>query len=84
MPAVVSVTPAVVSVTPGSTSEGKLIQDDVITAIRFPTQVPIATVADLQREVGKLKAGQYIGLMVYSTDRNGVTNSRVVNLRVGD
>lgn len=75
---------AVISVTPGSTSEGKLIQDDVITAIRFPTQVPIATVADLQREVGKLKAGQYIGLMVYNTDRNGVTNSRVVNLRVGD
>lgn len=74
----------VISVTPGSTSEGKLFDNDVITALRFPTQVPIATVADLQREIGRRKAGEYIGLMVYSTGRDGTTNSRVVNLRVGD
>ena len=76
---------AVVSVTPGSTSEGKLFPADVVTAIRFPNQVAVATVADLQRELGKLKVGQYVGLMVYSTNpQNGATNSRVVNLRIAE
>ena len=75
---------AVTSITPGSTSEGKFGPNDVITAIRFPTQVQIATVADLQREISKLKAGQYVGLMVYSTTMDGVTNSRVVNLKISE
>ena len=75
----------VTAVTPGSTSENKLVENDVITAVRFPTAVPIASVADLQREVGKLKAGQYIGLVVVQTNpRDGTTASRVVNLKIGD
>ena len=72
------------SVTPGSTSEGKLFQDDVITAVRFPTQVTLTSVADLQRELGKLKAGQYVGLLVYRTARDGTTASSVVNLRISE
>ncbi len=76
----------VTSVTPGSPAEGRLQEDDVIAEIRFPTRAVIATVADLQRELGKLRAGQYASFLVhYVTNRQtGATSSRVVNLRIGD
>ncbi|MDQ8164140.1 MAG: PDZ domain-containing protein, partial [Gemmatimonadota bacterium] len=79
-------------VTPGSPAEGKLLPLDVISEVRIlsgsiVTKVPVATVADLQRELAKVKAGQYVSLLVYSTGngRDGlVANSRVVNLRVAE
>ena len=74
----------VTKVTPGSPAEGKLFQNDVITAIRFPNQAPVATAADLQRELGKLKSGQYVGLTVAFMNRDGTTATRTVNLRLAD
>ncbi len=75
----------VTTVTPGSTAEGKLFENDVITAVRFPSQAPVTTVADLQRELAKLKSGQYVGVVVYNTNpATGVATSRVVNLKIGD
>ncbi|MBM4193389.1 MAG: PDZ domain-containing protein [Gemmatimonadetes bacterium] len=72
----------VTRVAPGSTGEGKLFPGDVIGEVRFPTRAPVTTVAELQRELGKLKAGQFVGLVVYSSGRDGATASRVVNLRL--
>ena len=80
------------AVTPGSPAEGKLIPEDVISEVRIlagstVTKIPVATVADLQRELAKVKAGQYVSLLVYSTGngRDGlVANSRVVNLRIAE
>jgi serine protease Do len=75
----------VTTVTPGSNSEGKLFENDVIAELRFPSRAPVTAVADLQRELAKLKAGQYVGLLVYSTNPStGVATSRVVNLKIGD
>src|SRR5581483_624178 len=59
----------VTAVTPGSGAEGRLFEDDVITEVRIPTgsgatRVPVASVADLQRELGKLRPGQYVSLLV--------------------
>lgn len=57
----------------------------MITAVRFPSQAPVTTVADLQRELAKLKSGQYVGVVVYNTNPvTGVATSRVVNLKIGD
>ena len=76
----------VTSVAPGSPADGKLQEDDVIAEIRFPTRATITTVADLQRELGKLRSGQYVSFIVqYVQNRqSGNTQSRVVNLRIGD
>jgi serine protease Do len=74
----------VTSVTPGSSAEGKLIPDDVIISILHPTKVTISSVADLQKELGKLKAGDYVSLLVAQTQRDGAPLSRVVNLRIAE
>ena len=75
----------ITSVTPGSPAEGKVFENDVISAVRFPNQATIATVADLQRELGKLKSGDYVSILVYRTNpRDGTTQSSVANLRIGN
>ncbi|MDA1080837.1 MAG: trypsin-like peptidase domain-containing protein [Gemmatimonadetes bacterium] len=76
----------VTAVTRGSSAEGRLFPGDVISAMRLPNRVEILTVADLQREIGKVKAGEYISLLVYRTTdfQTGATQSSVVNLLVGD
>ncbi len=81
----------VTAVTPGSGAEGRLFEDDVITEVRIPTgsgatRVPVASVADLQRELGKLRPGQYVSLLVrrVTDPRAGTTVTSVVNLRVGE
>ncbi|MCC7195488.1 MAG: trypsin-like peptidase domain-containing protein [Gemmatimonadaceae bacterium] len=81
----------VASVTPGSDAEGKLFEDDVIVEVRIPgsggaTRTPVATVAELQKEIGKVRTGQYVSLLVrrVSDPRTGATVTSVVNLKVGE
>jgi serine protease Do len=74
----------ITDVAPGSPADGNLGPGDVISEIRYPTRTPVATVADLQREIGKLRSGQYVSLLVTRTLADGTTQARVVNLRVGD
>ncbi len=59
---------------------------DIITGIVFPSpRVAIHSVDDLQRVLGKMNDGDYIGLQVnYQTDAQGTRGTRVVNLRVGN
>ena len=74
----------ITAVTPGSPAEGKVIPGDVISELRFPSQATINTVADLQRELSKLKSGEYVSILLYRTNpRDGSTQSSVANLRVG-
>ena len=74
----------VIEVVRGGPAEGRLSRDDLIAEVIFPApKTPVRTVADLQRVVGKLHDGDYVGLMVYFYDRAGKRQSRVVNLRVG-
>jgi serine protease Do len=74
----------VTDITPGSTAEGKLFPGDVIVEVRHPSRTVLSTVADLQKELGKLKAGDYVSLLVGQTVNNGSVQTRVVNLRIGD
>jgi serine protease Do len=74
----------VTGVTPGSPGEGKLLRGDVITEIKHPSKSPVTTVADLQKELGKLKSGEYVSLLVWQSLRDGSAQSRVVNLRIGE
>jgi serine protease Do len=79
----------VTSVTPGSSAEGRLFPNDVIVEVRVPSggsvaRSPVASVAELQRELGKVKDGQYVSLLVMQPAGGGTTQSRIVNLRVGD
>ena len=76
----------VTEVTRGSIAEGKLFEGDVITSVRFPAPAPVTNAADLQREVGKVKPGQFLGLVVYGPPNpaTGLATSRVVNLRLAD
>jgi serine protease Do len=71
-------------VAPGSPAAGLLQAGDVITTVRFPERAAITTVADFQKELGKIKSGQYVGLMVSFTQRDGSVATRPVNLRIGD
>lgn len=74
----------ITAVTPGSTAEGKMFPGDVISEVRFPNEATINSVADLQRELGKLKSGDYVSILLYRTNpRDGSTQSSVANLRIG-
>ena len=64
----------------------KLGRGDIITAMIFPEpKVPIHNADDLQRALSKVKAGDYVGLLLDVTiDNQGTRGTRVVNLRIGN
>jgi serine protease Do len=74
----------ITSVMPGSPAAGLLGAGEVITSVRYPERAPVTTVADLQRELAKVKSGQIVGLIVSNTQRDGTIQSRPVNLRITD
>jgi serine protease Do len=69
----------------GGAAEGKLQAGDVLVEELFPEpKMQIRTVADVQRALAKVKAGEYVGLLISrQTDAQGDRTSAVVNLRVG-
>jgi serine protease Do len=64
----------------------KLGRGDIITAMIFPDpKVPIHNADDLQRALSKVKAGDYVGLLLdVAIDNQGTRGTRVVNLRIGN
>ncbi len=63
-------------------ANGKLDQRDIIVRIIRPEPAALVrTTSDLQKVVGKMKSGEYISLLVYSTNPAG---TRVVNLRLAE
>jgi serine protease Do len=74
----------VTDVAAGSTAEARLFPGDVIVEVRHPSKSIVSTVADLQKEIGKLKSGEYVSLLVGNTQRDGTPVMRVVNLRIGE
>jgi serine protease Do len=64
----------------------KLGRGDIITAMIFPEpKVQIRNADDLQRALSKVKAGDYVGLLLDVTvDNQGTRGTRVVNLRIGN
>ena len=69
----------------GGPAEGELIPGDVILDVVHPgPKRPIGSVAALQDMLGKLKTGDYIGLLIdRQTDAQGTRSTAVVNLKVG-
>jgi serine protease Do len=75
----------VTDVTRGGPSENKLFPGMVITELWFPgPRTPITTVADLQKTLGRLKSGDYVGFkVVLPPNPSGERQSSIVNLRIG-
>jgi serine protease Do len=69
----------------GGPAEGQLLAGDVITDVIFPEpKSAIRSVSDVQRVLGQLKRGDYLGLKISrQSDQQGGRTSAVVNLRVG-
>ncbi|MES2524395.1 MAG: trypsin-like peptidase domain-containing protein [Gemmatimonadota bacterium] len=66
----------------GPAREGRLLQNDIILEVLFPTpRRVVRSTTDLQNVLNTLKDGDYISLLV-RTGQRGAPN-RVVNLRVG-
>jgi serine protease Do len=62
-------------------ARGRLFQNDIITAVLFPTpRKEVRAVADLQSVLSRLKDGDYVSLLVYDAQRG---TTRVANIRVG-
>ena len=76
----------ITDVSRGGPAENKLQAGEFITDIWYPEpRSAVGSAADLQRALGRLKSGDYIGLKVAGPpDRNGERLTRVVNLRVGN
>jgi serine protease Do len=73
----------VTSVSSLGTSASKLYQNDIIAEVRNPEmRGPVTSTEDLRKAVSRLKAGDYLSLLVY---RRGPTawQTQVVNLKVG-
>jgi serine protease Do len=69
----------------GGPAEGRLVPGLIITGFVFPKTELVATVADLQRVLSRLKAGDYVGLKVLlQPDPDGKRATSVINLRVAD
>ncbi|HEX5072194.1 MAG TPA: Do family serine endopeptidase [Gemmatimonadaceae bacterium] len=64
-------------------ARGRLFQNDVITAVLYPTpRKEIHSVADLQSVLSRTKDGDIVSLQVFNPDVQGAA-TRVVNIRVG-
>ena len=70
----------------GGPAEGKLAPGDVITDVIHPgPKTATHTVADLQGVLGKLRTGDYVGLLISrQADEQGNRSTAVVNLRLGE
>ena len=66
-------------------SANRLVQNDVITDILYPTSAarPINSAADLAAALAPLKSGSYVSLKVTAVGRDGTASSRVVNVQIG-
>ncbi len=65
-------------------ARGRLFQNDVITAVLFPTpRKDVHSVADLQAVLSRAKNGEIVSLQVFNPDVQGAA-TRVVNIRVGN
>jgi len=65
-------------------ARGRLFQNDVITAVLFPTpRKDVHSVADLQAVLSRAKDGDIVSLQVFNPDVQGAA-TRVVNIRVGN
>ena len=63
---------------------GKLFQNDIITAVLFPTpRKDVRTVADLQSVLSRTKDGDIVSLLVFNPEAQRAS-TRVVNLKIGD
>jgi serine protease Do len=67
-------------------ANNKLGRYDIITAMIFPEpKVQIRNADDLQRALSKVKAGDYVGLLLdVPIDAQGTRGTKVVNLRIGN
>ena len=71
----------VVEVDARGPARGRLIPDDIITAVLYPTpRKEVRSVADLQSVLSKLEDGDVVSLLVYDVQRK---QTRVANIRVG-
>jgi len=69
---------------PAGPARGRLFQNDVITAVLFPTpRKEVHSVADLQSVLSRAKDGDIVSLQVFNPDVQGAA-TRVVNIRVGN
>jgi serine protease Do len=67
---------------PAGPARGRLFQNDVITAVLFPTpRKDVHSVADLQSVLSRAKDGDIVSLQVFNPDAPG-SATRVVNIRV--
>ena len=69
----------------GGPAEGELVPGDVILDVVHPEpKRAIASVTELQDVIGKLKSGDYVGLLIErQTDAQGTRSTAVVNLKLG-
>jgi serine protease Do len=73
----------VVDIDAAGPARGRLFQNDVITAVLFPTpRKDVHSVADLQGVLSRAKDGDIVSLQVFNPDVQGAV-TRVVNIRVG-
>ena len=64
-------------------ARGRLFQNDIITAVLFPTpRKEVKSVADLQSVLSRAKDGDIVSLQVFNPGVQGAA-TRVVNIRVG-
>jgi hypothetical protein len=61
------------------------VPNDIIVAVLYPEpRHDVHSVADLQAAVAKVRAGDYVSLLVYSVGGQGQTGAtRVVSIHVG-
>ena len=73
----------VVDIDAAGPARGRLFQNDVITAILYPTpRKDVHSVADLQAVLSRAKDGDIVSLQVFNPDAQQAA-TRVVNIRVG-
>jgi serine protease Do len=74
----------VVDIDAAGPARGRLFQNDIITAILFPTpRKEVHSVADLQAVLSRTKDGDIVSLQVFNPDVQQAA-TRVVNIRVGN
>ena len=63
-------------------ARGRLFENDIITAVLYPTpRKEVRSVADLQGVLSRVKDGDVVSLLVYDAQRK---TTRVANIRVGE
>ena len=71
----------VVDVNTNGPARGRLFQNDIITAVLFPTpRKAVRSMDDLLSVLSRAKEGEYVSLLIYDAQRSA---TRVANIRVG-